>query len=481
LPPRIHWWIEAGPGKPNKSEDALPVALIPALPCMPHTTSPRFLFMLFRTTIEAMLRAAFALIWAALLCSAQNIGTVPKGTSSVPPGTSTPKAALTTAQIAKRVSPSVVVIQGKTDSGEILGSGFIVSKDGKIVTNLHVIKDMKTASVQLTNGEVFDSVSVLATDEPRDLAIVQVVAQNLPVLEIGNSDALSVGEPVVVVGSPRGLEGTVTAGILSSVRDIGDGFKVLQTDAAVNPGNSGGPLVNSSGQAIGVVSFILRSAQGLNFAIPINYVSDLLNNVHAPLKLGQTPRRINTPPIATTARPAPRRSVAVVPLLAQRPARIGEHQLGETREQWHRLEPTTVSAITGELYTYEEMPQRRIDAGMDSTTLYTKTDARIFVWQFDRERLTAVLITPTRDQSFREEVEFLEQVYGKPLMRKVALTNAFGAHWERSKASWVTADKTAIIASEANEFDRSGQLGSVFFASKSATVQEKPQLPNPYK
>jgi serine protease Do len=150
----------------------------------------------------------------------------------------------------------------------VLGSGFIVSKDGKIVTNLHVIRDLKTASVQLANGDIFDSISVLATDEPRDLAIVQVLAQNLPILEIGNSDALSVGEPVVVVGSPRGLEGTVTAGILSSVRDIGDGFKVLQTDAAVNPGNSGGPLVNSSGQAVGVVSYILRSAQGFELCNP---------------------------------------------------------------------------------------------------------------------------------------------------------------------------------------------------------------------
>ena len=206
--------------------------------------------------------------------------------------------ALTTAQIAKRASPSVVVIQGKTDSGDVLGSGFIVSKDGKIVTNAHVIRDLKTASVQLASGQLFDSVSVLATDEPRDLAIIQIVAQDLPVLEIGNANTLSVGDPVVVVGSPRGLEGTVTAGILSSIRSIGEGLKVLQTDAAVNPGNSGGPLLNSSAQVVGVVSFILRSAQGLNFAVPINYVRDLLNNVHAPIKLGQMPPKVSTPPAA---------------------------------------------------------------------------------------------------------------------------------------------------------------------------------------
>jgi len=192
---------------------------------------------------------------------------------------------LTTAQIVTRVSPSVVVIQGKTASSDVLGSGFIVSKDGRIVTNLHVIKDLNTANIQLPTGEVFDSLSVLATDERRDLAIVKIAGFNLPVLELGNSDALTVGDQVLIVGTPRGLEGTVTAGILSSVRDSGAAFKVLQTDAAVNPGNSGGPLVNTKGQVIGVVSFKLRSAEGLNFAIPINYVRGLLNDLHEPMSL----------------------------------------------------------------------------------------------------------------------------------------------------------------------------------------------------
>jgi S1-C subfamily serine protease len=202
------------------------------------------------------------------------------------------QAPLTTAQIAKRVSASVVVIQGKTDSGDVLGSGFIISKDGKIVTNLHVIKDMKTANVQLASGEIFDSISVLATDERRDLAVVHVAGFDLAALDLGNSDSVTVGEPVVVVGSPRGLEGTVTAGILSSVRDSGNGFKVLQTDAAVNPGNSGGPLVNGKGQAIGVVSFKFLSAEGLNFAIPINYVAGLLSELHDPISLDQMRRTL---------------------------------------------------------------------------------------------------------------------------------------------------------------------------------------------
>jgi S1-C subfamily serine protease len=211
--------------------------------------------------------------------------------------------ALTTAQIAKRVSPSVVVIQGKTDSGSVLGSGFILSKDGNIVTNLHVIRDMKTASVQLANGEVFDSLSVLAVDERRDLAIVQIAGFNLPVLELGNSDTLNVGEAVVAVGSPLGLEATVTAGILSAIRDGGHGFTILQTDAAVNHGNSGGPLVAANGLAIGVVSSIVRSdsAQGLSFAIPINYVRGLLDSPHARMTLAQMRKGL----IAGTSTPEP--------------------------------------------------------------------------------------------------------------------------------------------------------------------------------
>jgi S1-C subfamily serine protease len=149
-------------------------------------------------------------------------------------------------------------------------------------------------------------VSVLGYDEQRDLAIIQIAgasarksasdqsAQTLDgplnsseILEFGDSNAVAVGEPVVVVGSPAGLAGTVTAGILSSVRDIGEGIKILQTDAAVNPGNSGGPLVNQRGQAIGVVTFALRSAEGINFAIPIADVRRLLADLREPQSLAQ--------------------------------------------------------------------------------------------------------------------------------------------------------------------------------------------------
>jgi len=192
------------------------------------------------------------------------------------------QATLTTEQVAQRASRSLAMIHGKTEAGDVGGSGFIVSNDGNIVTNLHVRRNLNTAKVRLANDEIHDAVSVLATDVRRDLAVIKVAGFNLPVLELGNSDLLKVGEPIVVVGNPRGLEGTVTAGILSSIRDSGEGFKVLQTDAAVNPGNSGGPMLNNKGQVVGVVSYKLRSAEGLNFAIPINYVRGMLSSLHEP-------------------------------------------------------------------------------------------------------------------------------------------------------------------------------------------------------
>lgn len=220
------------------------------------------------------LRFLLALVTAASVLSAQQSLTVPK--------------------IVKLIAPCVVVIQGKTESGESLGSGFVVSKDGKIVTNLHVIRELLTAKVLVPNGDVFDSLTVLATDERRDLAVVKVAGFNLPTLEIGDSDSLAVGQRLIAVGSPLGLEGTVTTGVLSAIRES-DGYRVLQTDAAVNPGNSGGPLVNEMGKVIGVITFKLRATENINFAIPINYVRGLLNNLQQPITLGEMRSKVTQP------------------------------------------------------------------------------------------------------------------------------------------------------------------------------------------
>ena len=165
-----------------------------------------------------------------------------------------------TPPIVAKVSPAVVFIKGESSSGTISGSGLIVSRDGKIATNLHVIRDLKNGGVQLAGGEIFDIFSILAFDDRKDLAIIKIAGFDLPIIELGNSNEVRSGERVVAIGSPRGLQGTVTTGVVSAVRDdpAGTGSKVIQTDASVNPGNSGGPLLNDRAQAIGVVTWKLR-------------------------------------------------------------------------------------------------------------------------------------------------------------------------------------------------------------------------------
>jgi S1-C subfamily serine protease len=194
--------------------------------------------------------------------------------------------------IVAKVSPAVVLIKGESSAGTTLGSGLIVSRDGKIATNLHVMRDLKTAGAQLASGEIFDVVSVLAFDDRKDLAIIKIAGFDLPTVELGNSNDIRIGERVVAIGSPLGLQGTVTTGVVSAVRDdpFGSGAKVIQTDASINPGNSGGPLLNDRGQAIGVVRFSVKQGgqgEGLNFAMPINYVRGMLDNLQKPMSLDE--------------------------------------------------------------------------------------------------------------------------------------------------------------------------------------------------
>ncbi len=115
--------------------------------------------------------------------------------------------ALNSVDVAKNVSRAIVTITGQTDEGPVSGSGFLIAPDGKIVTSLHVIKNIRRGSVQLANGDIFDSFNVRGIDERRDLAIIQVPGFDLPTLEFGNSNDVQPGEPVLLFGSPRGLEG----------------------------------------------------------------------------------------------------------------------------------------------------------------------------------------------------------------------------------------------------------------------------------
>lgn len=158
-----------------------------------------------------------------------------------------------------------------------MGSGFIISSDGVILTNAHVVANASDVTVKLTDRREFTA-KVLGTDPQTDVAVLKIDARDLPAVRLGDSDKVRVGEWAVAIGSPFGFENTVTSGIVSAKsRSLPDGTYVpfIQTDVAVNPGNSGGPLFNLNGEVIGINSQIYSSTggyQGLSFAIPIDMV-----------------------------------------------------------------------------------------------------------------------------------------------------------------------------------------------------------------
>jgi len=163
-----------------------------------------------------------------------------------------------------------------------LGSGFIINKEGYILTNAHVVKDAEDIKVTLFNEKEYKA-NIVGIDEKTDIALLKVNAWgDLPAVYLGNSDKLRVGEWVVAIGNPFGLEHTVTAGIVSAKgRVIGAGpyDNFIQTDASINPGNSGGPLFNIKGEVIGINTAIIPGGQGLGFAIPINMARDILDDL----------------------------------------------------------------------------------------------------------------------------------------------------------------------------------------------------------
>jgi serine protease Do len=163
-----------------------------------------------------------------------------------------------------------------------LGSGFIIDREGYIVTNNHVIEDADQIKVKLFNEKEFDA-ELVGRDPNTDLALIKIKdSGKLSPLAMGDSDSLEVGTWVVAIGSPFGLEQTVTAGIVSAKgRIIGSGpyDDFIQTDASINPGNSGGPLLNMNGEVVGINTAIIASGQGIGFAIPINLAKGILNQL----------------------------------------------------------------------------------------------------------------------------------------------------------------------------------------------------------
>ena len=193
-------------------------------------------------------------------------------------------------QIYQKVIPSVVSIINQTATGEITGTGIIMTTDGYIITNYHVIQNTAALQVSLQDNSVYYA-ALVGSDETSDLAVLKIDTTGLTAAEFGSSEALQVGDSVVTIGDPLGtqLRGTMTDGIISGInRDLvidGRTMTLIQTNAALNSGNSGGPLINMKGQVIGIntmkmsASFTNASVEGLGFAIPISVAKEIIDEL----------------------------------------------------------------------------------------------------------------------------------------------------------------------------------------------------------
>lgn len=197
---------------------------------------------------------------------------------------------------AERVGPTVVRIdverEGRRQRGYVpgqepgggLGSGFIFASDGQILTNAHVVEHARRIRVTLADGRKFDA-GLMGNDPSVDVAVLRIGADHLPVAELGR-DPLRVGQLVIAVGNPYGLNWTVTAGVVSALGrtleapGIRKMTNLIQTDTPINPGNSGGPLVDSNGRVIGITTAMMPMAQGLGFSIPLDTVKSVIARIN---------------------------------------------------------------------------------------------------------------------------------------------------------------------------------------------------------
>ncbi len=214
----------------------------------------------------ACMRAALALCLLAASCS----------------GSQKPeRTRLSTKEIVDRNKPGIVRITSAQPGGGVgVGTGFVVSADGHIATNLHVIAGSAQMKVKLLDGSEHLVTRVIAADDKHDLAIIAIEATGLPVLRIGDSDEVNAGDRVIAIGNPLGfLDYTVSDGLISSIRPLGENVTLLQISAPISQGSSGGPLFNPYGEVIGVAFGIVdpqTGGQNLNFGIPSNYLKPLL-------------------------------------------------------------------------------------------------------------------------------------------------------------------------------------------------------------
>lgn len=216
------------------------------------------------------------------------IPTYPTGQGAVLPVMHRHGESMTAQEIYRQVNPSVVTVLAQLDKGVSVGTGVVFTTDGYILTNYHVLEGGRDCTVVMDTGRNFEATYV-SGDAVNDLAVLKVEQTALPAAAFGDSDALTVGDPVYAIGNPLGVElrGTLTDGIVSAInRDVwvdGRTMSLIQTNAALNSGNSGGPLINAYGQVVGINTIKMSSAyssvEGLGFAIPSSSIDRMVNDL----------------------------------------------------------------------------------------------------------------------------------------------------------------------------------------------------------
>ncbi len=286
--------------------------------------------------------------------------------------------------VVETVSPAVISITGSEHTPAGAGSGFLITPDGYAITNSHVAGGRKRLRAETSEGDRVDA-EVIGDDPATDIALVRLAARDLPFAEIGDSGLLRVGQLVIAMGSPLGLQSTVSTGVVSAVGRSMRGQdgrlieNIVQHAAPINPGNSGGPLVDSRGRVVGVNTAIIAFAQGLGFAVPSNTVQWVATEILAH-------RQVRRRQLDITAKTThlPRLRVRELDLLSDQAVEVAGVLPGGAADRAGMLEGDLIVALSGRIVSsvddiHRLLARLRHDASLDITVVRgdAKLDLRI--------------------------------------------------------------------------------------------------------